>query len=102
MLPIILVVSWVSGQWFLCSLAPLLVPPVVDSLRHYLHSNAGRRVFGVTITTASVARVEGLAKPARVVAPLLSGGLMLGFMLRFLIQGDTNTLPDEHWDPFAS
>jgi hypothetical protein len=71
LIPMILLVSLLLGSWFFWSFGPLLVLPMVDILRLYLLSNLGRRVFGVTITMARVARVEGLANPARVVAYLL-------------------------------
>jgi hypothetical protein len=65
--------SLVTGAFW--SFGPLLVLPMASILQAYLRSNMGLRVLGITVTTA---RVEGLARPARVAACLLFGGLLIG------------------------
>jgi hypothetical protein len=72
MLLILMLALLTWGFWFFC---PLLVLPVVDILQHYLRSNMGRRLRGVTITTTTLERVGLLA---RLVTSLLLGGLLVG------------------------
>jgi hypothetical protein len=68
--------SLVTGAfWFF---GPLLVLPMASILQAYLRSNMGLRVLGITVTTA---RVEGLARTARVAACLLFGGLLIGHVV---------------------